>query len=155
MENQRRLFLQQLAYSFLFMAYPVKQKHLMINQGIITKVSPYDVKETIDKLVIFLEKNGATVYSRINQQNEVRHSGREILPLEFILFGNPANGGTIMASNPIAALDLPLKIIAWQDSDQVVRVAFNDPLFIKERYALPSRLVTPLNLTPLIDKALA
>jgi uncharacterized protein (DUF302 family) len=123
--------------------------------GIVTRISPYEVKETIDRLVIFLEKNGAIVYSRINQQNEVRHSGRDILPLEFILFGNPANGGAIMAFNPLAALDLPLKIIAWKGSDKVVRVAFNDPLFIQERYQLPSQLVTPLNLAPLIDSALA
>jgi uncharacterized protein (DUF302 family) len=155
MKTGRRLFLQQVTGSFFLLIYPRKQKNLMSNQGIIIKISPYNVKETIDRLVIFLEKNGATVYSRINQQNEVRHSGREILPLEFILFGNPANGGAIMAANPLTALDLPLKIIAWQDDNQVVRVAFNDPIFIQERYSLPSKLITALNLTPLIDKALA
>jgi uncharacterized protein (DUF302 family) len=128
---------------------------MMNSQGIIVRTSPYSVKETIDKLVVFLEQKGAIIYGRINQQNEVKHTGREILPIEFLLFGNPENGGAIMALNPLAALDLPLKIIAWKDADLVVRVAFNDPLYIQNRYALHSRLIAPLDLTPVIDKALS
>ena len=155
MGSNRRLFLKQMAGCFLFCFQPKNPTNMMTTKGIITVTSPYEVNETIDRLVVFLEKHGATIYSRINQQNEVRHSGREILPLEFILFGNPANGGAIMASNPLAALDLPLKIIAWKSPDMVVRVSFNDPIFIQKRYSLPIQLVTPLNLTPLIDKALA
>jgi len=128
---------------------------MMNTQGIITRISPYGVKETIDRLVIFLEKGGATVYCRINQQNEVSHSGREILPIEFILFGNPANGGAVMAANPLAALDLPLKILAWEDSSQVVKIAYNDPEYLQHRYMLPQKLTAPLDLTPLVTKALA
>lgn len=155
MKTQRRVFLQQLAGGFFLMCFPAKKNYLMKNQGIVTQISPYPVKETIDRLVIFLEKHGSTVYARIDQQKEVRQSGWEISPLEFILFGNPARGGAIMASNPLAALDLPLKIIAWQDDQQVVRVAFNDSLFIRERYALPEELTAALNLSPLVNSALA
>jgi len=155
MQNTRRQFLQQVAGGFLFVLYPFNQNNMTNSQGIIVRTSPYGVKETIDKLVVFLEQKGATIYSRINQQNEVKHTGREIPPLEFLLFGNPENGGAIMASNPLAALDLPLKIIAWKDADLVVRIAFNDPLYIQQRYSLHNRLVAPLNLNPIIDKALA
>ncbi|MDR3680623.1 MAG: DUF302 domain-containing protein [Flavipsychrobacter sp.] len=123
-------------------------------EGIIIRTSPYEVKETIDRLVILLEKNGATIYNRIDQQHEVGKTGREIPPIEFILFGNPASGGSIMDFNPLAALDLPLKILAWKDSDQLVRVAFNDPLYIQKRYSLPDQLVAPLKLSLLIDRAL-
>jgi len=155
MENKRRLFLKQVTGCFLFILRPAVQKKSMNTQGIIIKTSPYDVKETIDRLVISLEKNGATVYGRINQQNELRHTGREILPMEFILFGNPVNGGAIISSNPVAALDLPLKILVWMGVDEIVKVAFNDPVYIQNRYSLPSELVPALNLAPLIEKALA
>jgi len=128
---------------------------MMNTQGIITRISTYGVKETIDRLVIFLEKGGATVYCRINQQNEVSHSGLAILPIEFILFGNPAIGGAIMAANPLAALDLPLKILAWEDAGQIVKVAYNDPDYLQNRYTLPQKLTARLDLTPLITKALA
>lgn len=154
MKNDRRLFLKQAA-GFLFVFHGTKSTYFMNTQGIITRTSPYNVKETIDRLVVYLEKNGATIYGRINQQNEARHAGKEIRPLEFILFGNPAKGAAIMEANPLAALDLPLKIVAWETADQRVHIAWNDPLFIKDRYSLPVQLVAPLNLSPLIDKALA
>jgi uncharacterized protein (DUF302 family) len=154
MKNKRRLFLQQIAGYFLFINYPAKQT-TMNTQGIITRTSPYDVKETMDRLVVFLEKNGATIYTRINQQCEVQNSGRTILPIEFLLFGNPANGGAIIASDPLAALDLPLKILAWQGPDKIVKVSFNDPFYIQKRYSLSDKLAAPLHLAPLIEKALA
>lgn len=114
MEIRRRVFIKQITVCCLLPFCPVSKNTTMNTQGIIIRTSPFEVKETIDRLVNFLEKNGTKVYNRINQQDEVRHSGREILPMEFILFGNPANGGAIMAANPLAALDLPLKILAWQ-----------------------------------------
>ncbi len=154
MKNNRRLFLKQAA-GFLFVFHVVKPTFFMNTQGIITRTSPCTVKETIDRLVVYLEKNGATIYGRINQQNEVRHTGKEIRPLEFLLFGNPAKGAAIMEANPLAAVDLPLKIVAWETADQTVNIAWNDPLFIKDRYSLPVQLVTPLNLSPLIEKALS
>ena len=153
MKIKRRSFIKQITGCCLLM-YPVSQYMNMNTQGIITRTSRYGVKETIDRLVLFLEKNGATVYSRINQQNEVRHSGREIGPIEFILFGNPANGGAIMAINLMAALDLPLKILAWEGEDKIVKIAFNDPAYIQNRYSLPAKVTALLDLSLLIDKAL-
>ncbi len=155
MEIKRRSFIKQITSCCLLACYPVNQYMNMNTQGIVTRTSPYRVKETIDRLVLFLEKNGAIVYSRINQQSEVRHSGREISPIEFILFGNPVNGGAIMAINPLAALDLPLKILAWENEDKVVKVAFNDPAYIQNRYSLPAKVIASLDLTLLIDKALS
>jgi uncharacterized protein (DUF302 family) len=155
MENTRRMFLKQIAGVSLLFFYPIKQNITMNTQGIIIRTSPFEVKKTIDRLVTLLEKNGATVYSRINQQSEVRRSGREMPPMEFILFGNPTNGGAIMAANPMAALDLPLKILAWEGDDEIVRVAFNDEQYIQNRYSLPSKLTDTLDLNPLINKALA
>lgn len=87
----------------------------MNSHGVITLPSPYPVKETIDLLVAFIQQHGATLYARIDQQKELQNIGQNIRPLEFILFGNPKAGGPIMAENPIAALDLPLKIITWED----------------------------------------
>src|SRR6201986_2176024 len=85
--------------------------------GVIIRPSGYSVKETIDRLQVFLLQHGATIYARIDQQAEVQKAGQNIPPLEFILFGNPKAGGPIMAENPLAALDLPLKAIAWEDKD--------------------------------------
>jgi uncharacterized protein (DUF302 family) len=124
-------------------------------EGVIIRPSPWSVKETIDRLVVFLQGHGATVYARINQQSEVENAGHELSPLEFILFGNPAVGGRLMAENPVAALDLPLKIIAWEGADGKVSLAYNKAAYIGDRYALPAALSAPLDLDPLVTKALA
>ena len=123
-------------------------------EGVIIRPSSYSVKETIDRLVVFLQQHGTTVYARINQQSEVSNAGQKIAPLEFILFGNPSIGGLVMAEKPIAALDLPLKLIAWEDGNKKVWLAFNEAGYIEDRYSLPPALTDLLNLDPLISKAL-
>ena len=126
----------------------------MAPKGVIIKPSPYSVKETIDHLQRFLQQQGVTIYSRIDQQSELNNAGLHIPPLEFILFGKPKAGGPLMMANALSALDLPLKIIAWEDQQQKVWLAYNDPAWIRERYDLPEAISAPLNLDPIISKAL-
>ena len=123
-------------------------------KGVVIRASDWSVKETIDRLQAFLIQHGATIYARINQQNEVNNTGQNILPLEFILFGNPKAGGLIMTENPLAALDLPLKVIAWEDSEKKVWLAYNDASYIEERYSLPHMPNSPLNIGNVISLAL-
>jgi uncharacterized protein (DUF302 family) len=126
----------------------------MNSQGIITRQSPYPVKETIDRLQTFLEQHGATIYARIDQQAEVQKAGMNLLPLEFLLFGNPKAGGPLMVENPLIALDLPLKVIAWQDDQNKVWISYNDGVYIESRYALSHQDNSPIHLDQLISKAL-
>jgi uncharacterized protein (DUF302 family) len=126
----------------------------MIPQGIITRQSPYSVKETIDRLQAFLEQHGATIYARINQQAEVEKAGMDLLPLEFLLFGNPKAGGPLMIENPLIALDLPLKVIAWRGDQNKVWISYNDGVYIENRYSLSHQDNSPLYLDQLISKAL-
>jgi len=122
--------------------------------GVIIKPSPYSVKETIDRLEAFLQQHGVTIYCRIDQQAELQKAGLNIPPLEFIMFGNPKAGGPIMIENPVTALDLPLKVIAWEDNSKNVYVAYNDGSYIEERFTLAHDANSPLNLDNLISMAL-
>lgn len=123
-------------------------------QGIITRQSNYSVKETIDRLQTFLEQHGATIYARIDQQAEVQKAGMNLSPLEFLLFGNPKAGGILMVENPLIAIDLPLKVIAWQDEQKNVWISYNDGVYIENRYNLLHQDNSPLHLDQLIFKAL-
>ncbi|HEY8781877.1 MAG TPA: DUF302 domain-containing protein [Mucilaginibacter sp.] len=123
-------------------------------KGVIINPSPYSVKETIDRLEDFLQQHGATIYARIDQQAELQKAGLNISPLEFIMFGNPKAGGPILIENPVAALDLPLKVIAWEDDQKEVYIAYNDGLFIENRYSLLHNENSPLNLENLFSMAL-
>jgi uncharacterized protein (DUF302 family) len=126
----------------------------MSHKGIVMHSSQFTVKETIDRLVVFLQQHGATIYARINQQSEVHNAGLRIAPSECILFGNPKAGGLIMVENPMATLDLPFKLVAWEDESKKVWLAYNDPAYIEERYSLPDSLIGFLDLRPMITGAL-
>jgi uncharacterized protein (DUF302 family) len=123
-------------------------------KGVIIKPSQYSVKETIDRIQHFLQAQGITIYARIDQQSEVTNAGLHLSPLEFILFGKPKAGGPLMIENPLSALDLPLKIIAWEDQQHKVWLAYNDAAYVRERYNLPEAISAPLNLEPIVSKAL-
>jgi uncharacterized protein (DUF302 family) len=123
-------------------------------EGVHIHQSPYSVKETIDRIQDFLRQQGVTIYARIDQQKEVENAGLKMAPLEFLLFGNPKGGGPVMQENPIAALDLPLKVIAWEDANKQVWLAHNEAYYIRERYSLQEKTVAPLNIEALIEKVL-
>ncbi|MBO2012137.1 DUF302 domain-containing protein [Hymenobacter negativus] len=123
--------------------------------GVLIQSSTYSVKETIDRIQTVILDHGGTIYVRINQQTELRSVGQDLRPLEYLLFGNPKVGGAIMTANPVAALDLPLKVIAWEDEQQQVRVAFNAASFIETRYSLPSTIAASTELTALVGSALS
>jgi len=148
--SRRRLVKSLIACCWYRNILPFNKIFSMPPKGITVRPSPWSVKETIDRLVVVLEEHKATIYARINQQSEVHNAGKEILPLEFILFGNPKAGGLIMAENPIAALDLPLKIIAWEDAAKSVWIAYNNASYLEERYALSHDIMQPVNLDPLV-----
>jgi uncharacterized protein (DUF302 family) len=124
-------------------------------KGVTICLSRYAVKETIDRLQSFLQQHGVTIYARIDQQLELEKTGQTIDPLEFLLFGNPNAGGPAMIENPVAALDLPLKIIAWEDNDKKVWVAYNEAGYIKDRFSLSDSVSAALNLDLVVPKALA
>ncbi len=123
-------------------------------RGVTLHPSPYPVRESMDRLESFLKQQGVTIYARIDQQEELRKAGMSSGPLEFLLFGNPKGGGPVMLENPLAALDLPLKVIAWQDEQKKVWLAYNEAAYIRERYGLSATTSAKLNIDGIIVKAL-
>jgi uncharacterized protein (DUF302 family) len=126
----------------------------MHSTGVIIRPSAYGVAASIERLAAFVKSHGATIYVRIDQQREFEKVGISIPPFEFMLFGNPSVGAEIIGQNPLAALDLPLKIIAWEDKHGKVWLGYNDAVFLEERHALKSGSDSPLDLHGLIIKAL-
>jgi uncharacterized protein (DUF302 family) len=132
----------------------IKHIKVMNAKGVVIRPSRQSVGEVIDRLQTLLKKNGATIYTRIDQQAEAGKVGIHVPPLEFLLFGNPKGGGPIMAEHPLVALDLPLKVIAWEDDQGKVWLAYNDPKYIQDRYSLPAVQNSPFALDRLIDQTL-
>ena len=121
---------------------------------VIVKASPFGAKETIDRIQLFLQQHGATIYVRIDQQKEMERVGLTSGPLEYLLFGNPKAGGLVMQENPVAAIALPLKVIAWEDTEKKNWVAFYSGNGVAADFGISTGAATPLHLAGLVDKAL-
>ncbi|MET4080634.1 uncharacterized protein (DUF302 family) [Pedobacter sp. UYP30] len=127
----------------------------MENNGIITRLSKLTVKETIDKLEAILKQKNITIYLRINQQAEAVKAGIKLDAIEFLLFGNPQKGGQVMAEKPEAAIDLPLKVLAWEDSVHKTWVTYNEANFIQQRFSLSEESARLIALDQMITALLS
>lgn len=126
----------------------------MNSTGVIIRPSAYSVKDSIERLEAYVKLHGATIYVKIDQQKEFGKMGLSIPPFEFILFGNPSVGAGIVSQNPTTALDLPLKVIAWEDKHGKVWLGYNDAAYLEERHDLKPDPDSPLDLHFVIIKAL-
>ncbi|PHM06745.1 hypothetical protein CK516_31525 [Nostoc sp. 'Peltigera malacea cyanobiont' DB3992] len=125
------------------------------NNGIINQISPYAVSATIDRLEAILQAKGITVFARIDQQAEAEKVELSLPPTQLLLFGNPKAGTPLMVAEPTIALDLPLKVLAWEATDGKVWVSYNDPNYLKQRFSLSDELVKNIAIiAPLIHQAL-
>jgi len=123
-------------------------------KGVITQQITYAPKDAIDRLEGVLKQNGVTIYARIDQQEEARKAGIKTGPLIFLLFGNPAKGGLVMKENPLAALDLPLKVIAWQDEKLLNYISFDDIHFLAGRFSLSNTAAKQIDIGAVLLKIL-
>jgi uncharacterized protein (DUF302 family) len=109
--------------------------------GIISQPSPYAVAETIDRLAAILQAKSIAIFARIDQQAEAEKVGLSLRPTQLLLFGNPKAGTPLMVAEPMVALDLPLKVLAWEGADGRVWLSYNDPIYLQQRFSLSDELV--------------
>jgi uncharacterized protein (DUF302 family) len=123
--------------------------------GIISQPSQYSVTETINRLESVLQAKGIAIFARIDQQVEAEKVGLSLRPTQLLLFGNPKAGTPLMVAEPTIALDLPLKVLAWEATDGKVWLSYNDPNYLKQRFSLSEDLVKNIAvIAPLVEQAL-
>ena len=103
--------------------------------GIVTKLSPLPVAGTVAKLTGILSAKGVKLFAVIDQSAEARQVGLSLRDTTLVLFGSPAAGTPVMAASPLAALDLPLKVLVWDDEGQT-KVSYYSPDTLAARYHL-------------------
>jgi uncharacterized protein (DUF302 family) len=124
-----------------------------IESQITTKASPRSVTETVSRLTGILSSKGMKVFSVIDQREQAHEAGLELRETTLVLFGNPAAGTVVMDAAPLAALDLPLKVLIWDDGGQT-KVSYYDPQLIMERHGVPARLAPNLGAINALTDAL-
>jgi uncharacterized protein (DUF302 family) len=111
------------------------------NSGIIDKPSKHSVEQTVDRLKSVLGSNGITLFALVDHSGEAESVGIEMPPTKLLIFGSPKAGTPLMLAAPSIAIDLPLKILVWEDSEGRVWVSYNDPEYLKQRHGLPQDLL--------------
>jgi uncharacterized protein (DUF302 family) len=124
-------------------------------EGIISKESKYSVPETLDRVDALLRSKGIKIFVRVDHSGEAEKIGLKMPPTQLLIFGNPKGGTPVMLAAPTAAIDLPLKALAWQDGDGKVWLSYNDPEYLKKRYGLTAEQIKTIAGTgSLIEQAL-
>ena len=108
----------------------------MAEDGLITIESAHPVKATIDRIEAALTDKGVAVFARIDHSAAAASVGMTLRPTELVIFGNPKAGTPLMQSRQSIGIDLPLKLLAWQDQDGKVWLSCNDLGWLARRHRL-------------------
>ena len=109
--------------------------------GIVTIRSKRSVDETVKALQHMLEERGVKLFAAIDHSGEALKAGFAMRPCMLLIFGNPRAGTPLMLAAPTAALDLPLKLLVWEDADGSVWISYNDSAWLQRRHGLPAELM--------------
>ncbi len=111
------------------------------NKGMIDNPSNHSVEQTVEKLKNILQSKGVTLFALVDHSGEAAKIGIKMRPTKLLIFGSPKAGTPLMLAAPSIAIDLPLKILIWEDDQGKVWVSYNSPEYLKERHGLPQELL--------------
>jgi uncharacterized protein (DUF302 family) len=106
---------------------------------VVTKLSHHSVAETVAKFTGILSAKGLKVFAVIDQAAEALQVGLSLRETTLVIFGSPAAGIPVMAASPLSALDLPLKVLVWDDEEQT-KVSYYAPAALAASHHLSDDL---------------
>lgn len=111
------------------------------NKGIVDKASNHSVEGTVEKLKTILQSKCVTLFALVDHSGEAEKVGMKMRPTKLLVFGSPKAGTPLMLAAPSIAIDLPLKILVWEDSQGKAWVSYNNPDYLKDRHGVPPDLL--------------
>lgn len=109
--------------------------------GIVDVPTRRSVDQAVDRLKALLQAKGITLFAVIDHSGEAAKVGLEMRPTKLLIFGSPKAGTPLMLAAPSIAIDLPLKILVWEDAEGKVWLSYNSPEYLEGRHTLPASLV--------------
>jgi uncharacterized protein (DUF302 family) len=125
------------------------------NSGLINIPSNHSVDETVAKLKGILQSKGITLFALIDHSGEAAKAGLQMRPTKLLIFGNPKGGTPVMLAAPGSAIDLPLKILIWEDGRGRAWVTYNSPAYLQKRHNIPAELLPNLSVIEALAKSAA
>jgi uncharacterized protein (DUF302 family) len=114
------------------------------NNGIIDLPGSHSVEQTVEKLKRILQTKAITLFAVIDHSGEAEKVGLAMKPTQLLIFGNPKGGTPVMLASPSIAIDLPLKILVWEDAKGKVWLSYNSTAYLKQRHSLPENVLQNL-----------
>lgn len=120
------------------------------NAEMIKVASPYSVDETLDRLTGAVEGAGAKVFARVEHAKGAAMINEELAPMALLIFGKPEVGTPAMQMNPLAGVALPARVLAYQDSDGKVWLAYENPADMLADFDIPADAPIVMKLTKVL-----
>ncbi len=111
------------------------------NNGIISLLSKHSVEETVEQIKGILQAKGIRLFALVDHSGEAEQAGMHMPPTKLLIFGDPKAGTPLMLATPTVAIDLPLKILVWEDALGKRWVSYNSPQYLKTRHGFPEDLL--------------
>jgi len=144
--------------TFILLLLSLNSVVTQAGQDFITKQSHFKVAESLDKLETLLKKKGITIFSRVDHAAGAKGVGLKMRPMQLLIFGNPKMGTPLLNENPLMGLDLPMKVLAWEDDKGKTWLAYVNPETLQARHNIKNdKLIAKMKnaLNMLTNKALA
>ena len=109
--------------------------------GLIVLPTQHTVADILTRTVSLAQAKGLTVFAQIDFSGDAARSNLSMRPTGLVILGNPVAGTPVMVATPTAAIDLPLKILAFEDAEGRTWVAYNDPKYLQRRHGFPEVLI--------------
>jgi len=116
------------------------------HSGLVNIPSNHSVDETVEKMNGMLQAKGIALFAVVDHSGEAKKAGLKMPPTKLLIFGNPKAGTPIMLAAPSSAIDLPLKILIWEDAEGKVRVTYNSPAYLQQRHSFPPELLPNISI---------
>lgn len=125
------------------------------SNGIVSVPSRHSVEETVTKLKGILQAKGVALFALVDHSGEAEKVGMKMKPTKLLIFGNPKAGTPLMLATPSVAIDLPLKMLVWEDTDARVWISYNSPEYLLQRHGFPQDLMTNIAVVETLAAAAA
>ncbi|MGD0907728.1 MAG: DUF302 domain-containing protein [Candidatus Acidiferrales bacterium] len=120
------------------------------DNGIFTISCNVSVEEAVHRLEEMLRAKGVMLFAVVDHSGEAAKVGLQMKPTKLLIFGNPKAGTPLMIAAPTIAIDLPLKILVWEDAAGDVWISYNAPSYLQARYHLPVELVQNISVVEVL-----
>ena len=123
--------------------------------GVVTIPTQHSVDEAVRRLEQMLADKGIQLFALVDHSGEAEKAGLQMPPTKLAIFGSPKAGTPLMLATPSIAIDLPLKLLIWEDKSGSVLISYNAPAYLMARHGLPQDLLANIAVIEKLAAAVA